>query len=50
MAAEGLPREVRDQEDITEEHSFDQLARGLASGAVSRGQALRMLGGALLRR
>lgn len=28
--------------------SFDELAKGLASGTVSRGKALRMVGGALL--
>jgi hypothetical protein len=31
----------------TEEHSFDSLARGLASGNVSRRKALRLLGGIL---
>ncbi len=52
MAAQDLPRqEIHDQEedeDITQEHSFDELARGLASGSVSRRQALKLLGGALL--
>jgi hypothetical protein len=48
MAAEDLPREDHDQEDITEQHSFDELARRLASGTVSRRSALRLLGGALL--
>jgi hypothetical protein len=28
--------------------SFDELAKGLASGRVSRGKALRLVGGALL--
>jgi hypothetical protein len=28
--------------------SFDELAKGLASGTVSRGKALRLVGGALL--
>ena len=47
MAAEDLqPREVHKEEDITEEHSFDELARGLASG-ISRRQALKVLGGSL---
>jgi hypothetical protein len=32
----------------TEEHSFDELARGLASGSVSRRKALRLMGAALL--
>ena len=48
MAAEDLPREVHDQEDIAEEHSFDELARGLASGTVSRSKMLRLLGGVLV--
>jgi hypothetical protein len=30
------------------EHSFDELARGLASGSITRGKALRLAGGALL--
>ena len=30
------------------EHSFDELARGLASGEVSRGKALRLMGAALV--
>jgi hypothetical protein len=30
------------------EHSFDELARGLANGSVSRRQALRLVGGALV--
>jgi hypothetical protein len=32
----------------TREHSLDELAKGLASGTVSRRQALRLMGGALL--
>jgi hypothetical protein len=30
------------------ERSFDELARGLASGNVTRGKALRLLGAALV--
>jgi hypothetical protein len=30
------------------DHSFDQLARGLASGSISRGRALRLMGAALV--
>jgi hypothetical protein len=30
------------------ERSFDELARGLASGSVTRGKALRLLGAALV--
>jgi hypothetical protein len=29
-------------------HSFDELAKGLANGSVSRGHALRLIGGTLL--
>ncbi len=32
----------------TREHSFDALAKGMASGTVSRGQALRLMGAALV--
>jgi len=35
------------REDSTAQHSFDDLARGLASGSLSRRRALRLLGGAL---
>jgi hypothetical protein len=30
------------------ERSFDELARGLASGSISRGRALRLMGAALV--
>ena len=30
------------------DHSFDELARGLASGTLSRGKALRLMGAALV--
>jgi hypothetical protein len=30
------------------ERSFDELARGLASGSISRGKALRLMGAALV--
>jgi hypothetical protein len=30
------------------DHSFDELARGLASGSISRGRALRLMGAALV--
>ena len=30
------------------EHSLDELARGLASGSISRGRALRLMGAALV--
>src|SRR5918994_5007492 len=30
------------------EHSFDELTRGLASGSISRGRALRLMGAALV--
>jgi hypothetical protein len=32
----------------TSNHSFDELARGLADGSVTRGKALRLLGAALV--
>jgi len=32
----------------TRERSFDELAKGLASGTLSRGKALRLMGAALL--
>jgi hypothetical protein len=47
MAIEDQPREDHDQEDMTEEHSFDELAKGLADGTISRRRALKMLAGAL---
>jgi Stigma-specific protein, Stig1 len=34
--------------DQTHEHSLDQLAKGLATGTLSRGKAIRWMGGALL--
>jgi hypothetical protein len=36
-----------DQEDITEERSFDELAKGLSNGTLSRGKALKLLGATL---
>jgi hypothetical protein len=48
MPAEELPRAIHDQQDTTEEHSFDELAKGLADSTVSRGRALKMFTGALL--
>src|SRR5215212_8968654 len=48
MAAEDLPRQAHTPKDIPEEHSFDELAKGLADGSVSRRQALRWIGAALL--
>jgi hypothetical protein len=30
------------------DHSFDELTRGLASGTLSRGKALRLMGAALV--
>lgn len=40
--------EGSNREDIGREHSFDELAKGLASGSVSRRQALRLFGSVLL--
>lgn len=39
--------EVHHREDATEEYSFDDAAKGLASGTLSRTRALRMAGAAL---
>jgi hypothetical protein len=36
------------REDTTEEFSFDELAKGLASGKISRGRALKLVGAAIL--
>jgi hypothetical protein len=36
------------QEDVTQEHSFDELAKALAAADVSRRRALRLVGQALL--
>jgi hypothetical protein len=36
------------REELREEHSFDELARGLASGAISRRRALKLVGTAIL--
>ena len=41
--------EVRpSQEEMMEEYSFDELARGLASGTISRRKALKLVGSAIL--
>ena len=41
-------REDLDQAEKMEEYSFDELAKGLATGALSRRQALKLVGAALL--
>jgi hypothetical protein len=33
---------------VAREHSFDELTRGMASGSISRGKALRLMGAALV--
>src|SRR5215217_3343514 len=38
----------KSQPNRTGKHSFDELAKGLATGTVSRRQVLRLFGGALL--
>ncbi len=49
MPSEGLPRRYDDgQEDTTQGHSLDELAKGLADGSLSRRRALKVLAGALL--
>ena len=45
MTTEEEPHEPRSR---SRDHSFDELARGLASGTVSRRRALKLVGGALL--
>jgi hypothetical protein len=46
MPAKDQPR--YGQEDITERHSFDELAKGLASATISRRRVLTLAGAALL--
>jgi hypothetical protein len=41
-------RVVSTREDTTEEYSFDALAKGLASGTISRRKALKLAGAAIL--
>jgi hypothetical protein len=41
-------REEHERQDLPREHSLDELAKGLASGTLSRGRALKLMGGALL--
>lgn len=41
-------RAVSARGDVTEEYSFDALAKGLASGTISRRKALRLVGSAIL--
>lgn len=41
-------RVVSAREDTTEEYSFDALAKGLASGTISRRKALKLVGTAIL--
>jgi hypothetical protein len=48
MAAEDLPQEVPTRENITEKHSFDELAKGLATNSLGRRDALKLVGGAVL--
>ncbi len=47
MTSEDQARYVR-EEHASEEHSFDELARGLARGSLSRRRALKLVGAALL--
>jgi hypothetical protein len=41
MPAEDLP--LYEHEPITEESPFDELAKGVAKGTLTRGQALKTL-------
>jgi hypothetical protein len=46
MTTEDRDREV--YEGTMEEHSLDELAKGLASGTLSRSRAIKLMGAALL--
>jgi hypothetical protein len=48
MAAGDRNREPFDQQDVPEEYSFDELAKRVASGTISRSGALKMAGAAIL--
>ena len=49
IAPEELPRRYYDdREDITEEYSFDTLAKGAADGTISRAKAIKLAAMALL--
>jgi hypothetical protein len=48
MALEDYNAHHSYQESPTAELSFDELAKGVASGTLSRGKALRLLGAALV--
>ena len=48
MPAEDQNREEANLEATNGNHSFDELAKGLATGSFSRSQALRWMGAALL--
>jgi hypothetical protein len=47
VPAEEHNKQTSNLEGTTRRHSFDDLAKGMANGTVSRGQALRWLGGAI---
>ncbi len=41
--------ELQNEDNTTrEQHSLDELAKGLANGSVTRGRALKLMGAALL--
>ncbi len=48
MAPEKLPSRYDDREDITEEYAFDELAKGVADGTLSRRRAIKLVAGAVL--
>ncbi len=48
MPAAEQSGEVTNREGMTRERSFDELAKGLANGSVSRGRALKLLGAVLV--
>lgn len=48
MPEDSYIREVSIRQGTTGKHSFDELAKGLASGTVTRGQAMKLVGAAIL--
>jgi hypothetical protein len=42
------PHRFEQEDTMEEEYSFDELAQGLASGALSRGRTLKLVSAAIL--
>jgi hypothetical protein len=47
-ADEELSKEALSQENMPEEYSFDELAKEMAQGTISRGRALKLFGTAIV--